>query len=988
MKAAVLNRGSPAKRILWLTFFVLILFASSPAFAASYYVSTNGSDSNPGTQAAPFKTIARGSRALAAGDTLLIRAGTYAEAMYHGLGGFTFRSGTAGDYTRYAAYPGDEGKVIVKPPGGNIVVFMGGHSYVEIKGLVLDAVNTSGGAVIITREKDLNNRIINNEIRNGRQGIGGGGNHEIIGNNIHHMRGYGIYTGENNGLVEGNIFHDNGGYAIHLFQQSHTANNWVIRNNVFFNNGRGYYFEDAGVPQLRKVQAVLISRGTNNQFYNNLVYNNNSGVFVGMGAIDTLVANNTIYGNDGAGIDVSSDHNGSRNARIINNIVWGNKNTQIRNTGTNTTLANNLTSDPKVVNAASGDFHLTSVSTDAIDKGQTLSNVPNDFDYGKRPFGSSYDIGAFEFGAPPSQSPSTPIAPGGGTTPTSPGTNPCPPAAAPPTASEPTTPLPPSQSTGASYYVSPTGNDGAAGTEAAPWKTFQKAVNTVKGGETVYFRAGTYAAPNIRNLNPPAGQWITFRPYTGEKVTINTSIAASPQGSLMIFDSSYLIFEGLDITDVNYRRNLTPCDVRKGKCPTPDGRAGIDIRASDEFSTKTHHLIFRNNDIHHNARHGMLGGAADVQLLNNKIHDNGYPAVGGQGYGTYIDGQRWIVRGNDIHHNTGNNLRLANTSERKYYAVDWIVEQNLIHDALGPFWHSSGRPQEGFNAALYGMDGGIFRNNILYNGYGAGVWSRNMAGTTLIYNNTIYNHGDAGLILSGKSIATNNIIYKSAQRNSNFGLIIDHTSTAQKNIVGGNSSLIVKKASGTESNNFRNADPRFVNPTGGDFHLQAGSSAIDQGATLKEVPGDYAGGARPFGAVYDIGAFEQGSTPGTIGPAPPPASGGGSGSTGCNAIKIVTEDESCVKAGETVPLSIKLVDAVTNQQLTPPGDVYISLIPPGFRLSAGTVFQSTPLGSVYKLTPAQLSNLSITPPPGYDGTLTMSISYTPPIPGANAAPPQ
>lgn len=49
------------------------------------------------------------------------------------------------------------------------------------------------------------------------------------------------------------------------------------------------------------------------------------------------------------------------------------------------------------------------------------------------------------------------------------------------------------------------------------------------------------------------------------------------------------------------------------------------------------------------------------------------------------------------------------------------------------------------------------------------------------------------------------------------------------------------------------ADPKLVNPAGGDFHLTVRSSAIDADLTLSEVPNDYAGGARPFGSAYDIG---------------------------------------------------------------------------------------------------------------------------------------
>src|SRR5215831_14727389 len=91
---------------------LLLAGTSGTAEAVTYYVATTGSDSNPGTVAAPFKTIAKASQALASGDTLYIRAGTYPESMTNHSNGFVFRSGTAGAYTRYAAYPGEELKAI------------------------------------------------------------------------------------------------------------------------------------------------------------------------------------------------------------------------------------------------------------------------------------------------------------------------------------------------------------------------------------------------------------------------------------------------------------------------------------------------------------------------------------------------------------------------------------------------------------------------------------------------------------------------------------------------------------------------------------------------------------------------------------------------------------------------------------------------------------------------------------------------------------
>lgn len=376
-------------------------FTVTSAYAATYYVATTGSDSNPGTQAAPFKTIAKGSRALAAGDTLLIRGGTYNEQMMGGYGGFVFQNGTPGAYTRYAAYPGEQ--VIVKPSGGQFVAwFSPTTAYIELSGMVLDGTNVDHNVVKMAGGRgDLyprHNRLLRNEIKQAPYpwkavSVLAKGPNEFIGNKIYNSNSYGMYLSGHNGLVEGNIIHDNAGYAIHLFDQNHSVNGWVIRNNIMYNNGGNYrptYAPWNG--NVRPLPAVLLSRGKN-EFYNNLVYNNpNGGVSVYGNGDGTLVANNTIYGNGKSGITVSDTIN---NARIINNISWGNRSAQIADNGRGTVLQNNLTTDPKFVNASAGDFGLQAGSP-AIDKGMALAEVKTDFTGKARPEGAAYDIGAFE----------------------------------------------------------------------------------------------------------------------------------------------------------------------------------------------------------------------------------------------------------------------------------------------------------------------------------------------------------------------------------------------------------------------------------------------------------------------------------------------------------------------------------------------------------------------------------------------------------------
>src|SRR5262249_22524590 len=56
-----------------------VAMSTNVATAATYYVATNGNDSNPCTLAAPCLTFAHGITRLAAGDALLLRGGTYNE---------------------------------------------------------------------------------------------------------------------------------------------------------------------------------------------------------------------------------------------------------------------------------------------------------------------------------------------------------------------------------------------------------------------------------------------------------------------------------------------------------------------------------------------------------------------------------------------------------------------------------------------------------------------------------------------------------------------------------------------------------------------------------------------------------------------------------------------------------------------------------------------------------------------------------------------
>src|SRR5664279_1798551 len=89
-------RGEQHTLQLWLLV-GLGFFGTKTALATEYYISPTGSDSNPGTLAAPWGTIQKGADTAVAGDTVWIRGGTYKITTPHTSGsGITFsKSGTS-----------------------------------------------------------------------------------------------------------------------------------------------------------------------------------------------------------------------------------------------------------------------------------------------------------------------------------------------------------------------------------------------------------------------------------------------------------------------------------------------------------------------------------------------------------------------------------------------------------------------------------------------------------------------------------------------------------------------------------------------------------------------------------------------------------------------------------------------------------------------------------------------------------------------------
>ncbi len=366
-----------------------------------YYISTGGSDSNPGTIGSPFLTIARGIAALGAGDTLFIRAGTYAEPLRWPAGG------SSGAPTIVSAYAGET--VIIQPTSGDGIAGAGAQAYTNFIDLILDgtdADDSSGGFHVDADHVTLDGC----EIRNwSGGGVHVSANFATIRNCLIHDNGasvligpgHGIYLVGQNALIEHNAIYDNDHYAVHVFDSGANhglVNDNVVRFNIVHGNGK------SAVGLTPGGFGILLSSGERNQAIGNVLWDNGdtgltSGGIQVKDCSHAKVLANTLYGHPIYSVLVQADAADTivRNNLIRNEGTGG----AIDDSGSGTVADHNWTdadADPLFVDAPSNDFRIDTGSP-CIGAGADLSaeGVTLDIINTPRPIDSTFDIGAYEY---------------------------------------------------------------------------------------------------------------------------------------------------------------------------------------------------------------------------------------------------------------------------------------------------------------------------------------------------------------------------------------------------------------------------------------------------------------------------------------------------------------------------------------------------------------------------------------------------------------
>lgn len=332
------------------------------ATGTTYYVSTNGSDSNSGSFTAPWRTLQHAANSVHAGDTVYARAGVYNEVVTIPSSGSSFAG-----YITFSSFPRElatiDGTGLSIPNGQWGLVTIHNQSYLVVQGFEIRNFKTSStanvplGVYIFGAGNNL--QIINNHIHNiantakgcsanafgltvyGTQAPASIYGLDISGNEIDHLtlgcsESLSLDGNVTNFAVTNNRVHDNNNIAIDAIGfegvSSGTydqARNGEIRGNTVYNITS---FGNPAYGSQYAADGIYIDGGTQITVEQNLIHNVDLGIEIASEHLNhyaTFVTarNNVIYSDNSNGISIggyASGVGGTQNCTIVNNTLFGN----------------------------------------------------------------------------------------------------------------------------------------------------------------------------------------------------------------------------------------------------------------------------------------------------------------------------------------------------------------------------------------------------------------------------------------------------------------------------------------------------------------------------------------------------------------------------------------------------------------------------------------------------------------------------------------
>jgi hypothetical protein len=336
-----------------------------PSRGGAYYVSTTGSDSNPGSAEAPWRTVQKALDTLGPGERALVRGGIYSEDL------FMSRAGSAQAPITIAAYPGET--AVLRPAatsGDTYAIIFSEAAYVRLQGFLIEgSTGTSAANIYVT----------------------GSSHHiEIAGNEIRKGQDQGIYADATTSYVYllGNRVHDNGWNHVADQHQSHgiyiKGAHDLIANNIIYNHPYGFGLQLWGANH----DTVVID--------NTIAGSGHSSIIVGgpgTGVYNITITNNVLHGGSwGVQMDTTCP---TGPITVERNLMHAYKEGAIESGCGTVSAAANILADPGFVDYAARDLRLQAGSP-GLEIASAEWSAPRDIEDRSRPQGAGPDIGAFE----------------------------------------------------------------------------------------------------------------------------------------------------------------------------------------------------------------------------------------------------------------------------------------------------------------------------------------------------------------------------------------------------------------------------------------------------------------------------------------------------------------------------------------------------------------------------------------------------------------
>jgi hypothetical protein len=440
-----------------------------------------------------------------------------------------------------------------------------------------------------------------------------------------------------------------------------------------------------------------------------------------------------------------------------------------------------------------------------------------------------------------------------------------------------------SSSWAATYYVATNGNDGNPGTLSKPWETIGKANRTLKPGDTVHIRDGTYHEEIRPNRSGTSGSYITYAVYGSETVTIDRN----NNGNGVDLDGrSYIKIDGINLTDcqawvTSGTYGYDYCVIQNCYMKNASNYVGFEVRDGCDYNK------ILNCRIDAGSCYDGLNVGRNRTTESYGAHYNliqGNEIIGGKHSCLNIGGNKTrynIIRGNYFHHGA----KILGTGALGAWTV---IDQNILRSTRTNLMQIRSRND-------------IIRRNELHNDFSiasgnAGILlqattERPNTRDIRVYNNTLYFLVDGGWV--GVKMAMydsnahlednvfkNNILYNAETQNSsnyvvNYSRVVTTppTDVFASNVIAkalpnihvirmyeyGDARLTLDEAKAAYLHLFPNTNidvaPRFVDAGNIDFHLAGDSPCIDAGSHLTFTVGSGTGNEI---VVEDAGYFIDG----------------------------------------------------------------------------------------------------------------------------------